>query len=313
MQMNSRLLLIPFGMAFVIGCAGLKPPIDMTTYKNELQNEQLVKRAKALDPKLMKAAEKDYANAVEACDDSEQAMCDHYSTLAKIKLETVLEKVRIADGMKLQAEKIDSIETAKRSLETEQIRKDAYAEKLGSMERIKLLESKLEQTSSEADKERMKHKIELEKNATALSNAKELSERNNLIKEAAEIVGDDSVKQTPNSVVMIVRELFIDEATEINSYKAPLCQKIAELILKYSGYTIIIEGHTDSRGRDTVNLAKSQARAQSVMNQFIQEKVPISRMTAVGKGESVPISDNRTKTGKALNRRIEIKFIFPTS
>ena len=66
-----------------------------------------------------------------------------------------------------------------------------------------------------------------------------------------------------------------------------------------------IEGHTDSRGGDDYNMDLSQRRANSVRKYLIEQGVDPSRLKAVGFGETDPIDDNKTKKGRANNRRVE--------
>lgn len=69
---------------------------------------------------------------------------------------------------------------------------------------------------------------------------------------------------------------------------------------------ISVEGHTDSQGNDAANQRLSQARAESVRAYLVQQGVKAERVTAVGKGESMPIASNDTPEGRANNRRVEI-------
>ncbi len=68
---------------------------------------------------------------------------------------------------------------------------------------------------------------------------------------------------------------------------------------------IEIQGHTDSVGSETSNLLLSQARAESVRSYLVSRGIDPARIIAKGFGESMPIADNATKDGRALNRRIE--------
>ncbi|HQB37655.1 MAG TPA: OmpA family protein [Deltaproteobacteria bacterium] len=70
-----------------------------------------------------------------------------------------------------------------------------------------------------------------------------------------------------------------------------------------------ISGHTDSVGSNAFNQKLSQRRADSV-KKYIVEKLGIDgiRITAKGYGESKPIATNKTRAGKAKNRRIEANF-----
>ncbi len=66
-----------------------------------------------------------------------------------------------------------------------------------------------------------------------------------------------------------------------------------------------IEGHTDDRGDASYNQELSQRRAQAVVAFLIDQGVDRSRLTAVGVGETQPIASNKTKRGRATNRRVE--------
>jgi outer membrane protein OmpA-like peptidoglycan-associated protein len=82
--------------------------------------------------------------------------------------------------------------------------------------------------------------------------------------------------------------------------------KLAEILQKYPDTNIIIEGHTDSTGKDDYNMALSEKRAKAVQDYLVQQKVDKSRMSAKWYGESKPIASNDTEEGKSQNRRVEI-------
>ena len=70
---------------------------------------------------------------------------------------------------------------------------------------------------------------------------------------------------------------------------------------------ITVEGHTDSVGSDEDNRRLSQDRADAV-RAFLgdQGRAVRSRISSAGRGESMPIGDNKTPDGRAMNRRVEI-------
>lgn len=86
---------------------------------------------------------------------------------------------------------------------------------------------------------------------------------------------------------------------------------IAAILSKCGEIKIEIGGHTDSQGREEMNQALSQRRAQAVLNEIRARKVLTSAYTATGYGESQPIADNDTEEGREANRRIEFKLIRP--
>jgi len=68
-----------------------------------------------------------------------------------------------------------------------------------------------------------------------------------------------------------------------------------------------MSGHTDNIGTDAYNQALSERRAASAKDYVVKKGVDGSRISAQGFGESKPIADNKTKEGRAKNRRVEIK------
>ncbi|MEE9415539.1 MAG: DUF937 domain-containing protein [Acidimicrobiales bacterium] len=72
---------------------------------------------------------------------------------------------------------------------------------------------------------------------------------------------------------------------------------------------IAIEGHTDSDGEERSNLLLSQQRAEAVLDYLVDHGIEISRLSAQGFGEGVPIADNDTAEGRGENRRIEFRII----
>lgn len=84
--------------------------------------------------------------------------------------------------------------------------------------------------------------------------------------------------------------------------------KVAETAKNYGEFSLIIEGHTDNKGKKDKNLQLSESRAQSVLTHLATKGVDPSRMTAVGKGSAEPVADNKSKEGRSKNRRIVILF-----
>jgi outer membrane protein OmpA-like peptidoglycan-associated protein len=69
---------------------------------------------------------------------------------------------------------------------------------------------------------------------------------------------------------------------------------------------VTVGGHTDSRGQDRDNLRLSKDRADSVKESLIVRSIPPDAITAIGYGETMPLTDNETDEGRAANRRITI-------
>lgn len=77
--------------------------------------------------------------------------------------------------------------------------------------------------------------------------------------------------------------------------------------LNDQGYkSIVIEGHTDSKGKASDNDTLSLKRAESVRTYLVSRGIPSDKVTASGLGSSRPVADNNTADGRANNRRVEL-------
>lgn len=65
-----------------------------------------------------------------------------------------------------------------------------------------------------------------------------------------------------------------------------------------------IQGHTDSRGSDSVNQKLGEQRAEAVRLFMNQHGVPLNRMSTISYGKKDPVSDNKSRTNRAQNRRV---------
>ena len=88
--------------------------------------------------------------------------------------------------------------------------------------------------------------------------------------------------------------------------------KLDDLVGKLSGITlevIIAVGHTDWIGTDAYNQKLSVRRAEAVKAYLVSKGIEANRIYTEGKGEKQPAADNRTKEGRAKNRRVEIEVV----
>jgi len=88
--------------------------------------------------------------------------------------------------------------------------------------------------------------------------------------------------------------------------------KLDDLVQKIRGINlevIIAVGHTDSIGTDAYNQKLSVRRAEAVKAYLVSKGIERNRVYTEGKGEKQPVADNRTKEGRAKNRRVEIEVV----
>ena len=71
---------------------------------------------------------------------------------------------------------------------------------------------------------------------------------------------------------------------------------------------VIATGHTDSIGTDAYNQRLSERRAQTVKEYMVSKGIAAAKITTLGKGETQPVATNKTKEGRAKNRRVDIEF-----
>ncbi|MGR3647467.1 MAG: OmpA family protein [Shimia sp.] len=97
----------------------------------------------------------------------------------------------------------------------------------------------------------------------------------------------------------------------LDASAADVLDSIAIMIADCPDLQLEIQGHTDSQGRESMNQALSQTRAQSVLTALQDRRILTKGFVAVGYGESKPIADNETQEGRDANRRIEFVQVMP--
>ena len=100
--------------------------------------------------------------------------------------------------------------------------------------------------------------------------------------------------------------LFDFQSAVIRPESYGVLKEIATVLKENSSIKIKIIGHTSSDGDDAANMELSKQRAAAVKDALTNEfDIDGSQLETEGKGETLPIADNKTKEGKALNRRVE--------
>ncbi len=103
--------------------------------------------------------------------------------------------------------------------------------------------------------------------------------------------------------------LFDTGRSTIKTQSEAVLKDITGILKKYSTATFTVEGHTDSTGSKTGNQKLSESRANAVKDFLVANGISSSRLSAVGHGEAKPIDSNKTRKGRANNRRVEINLI----
>ncbi len=111
-----------------------------------------------------------------------------------------------------------------------------------------------------------------------------------------------------NNVILRMVGLSFDSGrSELRQGSFNLLTKVEKAIDVFPRSELVVEGHTDSYGGDESNQRLSQQRAESVQNYMINAmRIPSYRIIATGFGETNPVANNETESGRARNRRIDI-------
>lgn len=89
----------------------------------------------------------------------------------------------------------------------------------------------------------------------------------------------------------------------------PVLEAMTAILKEYPASNFSIEGHTDNSGSPAKNKVLSENRAAAVMKYLVDKGIDASRLSSKGFGMTKPIATNKTKAGKALNRRVEVKLV----
>jgi outer membrane protein OmpA-like peptidoglycan-associated protein len=89
----------------------------------------------------------------------------------------------------------------------------------------------------------------------------------------------------------------------------PALNTVASTLKQYNQTIVEVSGHTDSVGSDAANQTLSERRANSVASYLIGQGLMRERFEIVGMGKRYPIASNDSDSGRALNRRVEIRLL----
>ncbi|HMQ47948.1 MAG TPA: OmpA family protein [Saprospiraceae bacterium] len=125
--------------------------------------------------------------------------------------------------------------------------------------------------------------------------------------------GCPEIKQEDKEVLT-----FAMKAVQFETGKATLrpesydiLNQVAEIMNRYPDYHLTISGHTDSVGDSASNQTLSENRAKTCFEYLTSKGISANRMSHAGYGESRPIANNKYKSGRDQNRRVEFDIYLP--
>ena len=173
--------------------------------------------------------------------------------------------------------RIDDVE---QQVESNQTAIDATNERVGKTEeRVEMAEGKIQDVSKTAQEA-----LDRAQEAGKLAEGKLLYET---------VLTEDKVK------------FASDKAKLDDGAKAAIDQFANQVKQENADIYIEIQGHTDATGGETHNEELGLERAESVRNYLSRaHKIPLHRMAVISYGENEPLGDNKTRDGRAQNRRV---------
>lgn len=103
--------------------------------------------------------------------------------------------------------------------------------------------------------------------------------------------------------------LYNTGKAELKSSSNQTLNELVSILTEYPNIKIEISGHTDAQGDADKNMQLSEDRAHSVYNYLVRKGIAAERLTYKGYGSTIPVANNDTEKGMAMNRRTEIKII----
>ncbi len=129
---------------------------------------------------------------------------------------------------------------------------------------------------------------------------------NNKVKASRNFDTDILVIKTPYGLKIMINSIqFEFDKADLLPSSYPILNRLIQILEKFPNYKIKIVGHTDSIGPADYNLKLSKKRAYAVYEYLVEHDVDKERLSIEGRGETQPIDDNSTESGRARNRRVE--------
>ena len=102
---------------------------------------------------------------------------------------------------------------------------------------------------------------------------------------------------------------FATGSSELTASAKKDLSDIATILTSNETLRLVIEGHTDDEGEESLNRDLSAERSENVKNFFKEKGIALDKLNTAKYGESAPLVPNNTEAGKAKNRRVVVKII----
>ena len=122
-------------------------------------------------------------------------------------------------------------------------------------------------------------------------------------------VDKDGCPPAGETLAIVTNVNFDFDSSKIRSDSESKLNRVVSILKDNPSVRVRVEGHTDSTGPEKYNLGLSYRRAEAVKGYLEANGVAGNRLSVVGFGETKPLVSNRTRAGRAVNRRVEFKVL----
>jgi outer membrane protein OmpA-like peptidoglycan-associated protein len=250
--------------------------------------------------KVLDKANKEYEDNGDTAESRDYAyIATRKLELADVKARTELDRQKIAEAVSAGVVVRDSQvkNTQKALASTREQLKDERRDNATTT-------NELRATNNAQGQELQKsaQQLEAEKQARMTAEAKLAGAMKDLAAIAA-------VKEEPRGMVITLSGSVLFASNKfalLNTAMTKLDQVAEALKAQDSDKRMVVEGHTDSQGPDSINQPLSLNRATAVHDYLVSRGVAADKISSIGMGSSKPITDNKTAENRANNRRVEI-------
>ena len=123
------------------------------------------------------------------------------------------------------------------------------------------------------------------------------------------IVDADGCSAEGETLAIVTNVNFDFDSAKIRSDSAQKLDRVVRILNDNLVVRVRVEGYTDSTGPEKYNLGLSFRRANSVRDYLISKGIDQTRLSVVGFGEQNPLVTNKSRAGRAVNRRVEFKVL----
>jgi OmpA-OmpF porin, OOP family len=170
--------------------------------------------------------------------------------------------------------------------------------------RVEIARAEAERKISEAKAEQLLKEREQVVLEARTRQAKDATARAEVL--AQELAALQAEKTDRGYVITLGDVLFEYDKANLKPGAQQNLYRLVTFLKEHPDQTVVIEGHTDSKGSDTYNSDLSQRRAQAVQGFLLSNGIDGERLAARGYGEAYPVASNDTTAGRQQNRRVEI-------